>query len=124
MNRLPVGFIWLLNELKKWVVKRSRYLPAIKDNGIRLSLKLKKLIFSEMPMKKAGECPLPPMRRIWSTWLPVKRSCCKNQSHNFALELTRCNQLGVPYVVLHPGSHGGDGVEAGLERFTRGWIKQ
>jgi deoxyribonuclease-4 len=40
--------------------------------------------------------------------------------HNLALELTRCAQLGVPYVVLHPGSHGGDGVEVGLERFTRG----
>lgn len=39
---------------------------------------------------------------------------------NFALELARCDQLGVPYVVLHPGSHGGDGVELGLERFTRG----
>ena len=37
-----------------------------------------------------------------------------------ALEFERCHQLGVPYVVLHPGSHGGDGVEAGLERFTAG----
>lgn len=40
--------------------------------------------------------------------------------HSLALELTRCAQLGVPYVVLHPGSHGGDGVEVGLKRFTRG----
>lgn len=40
--------------------------------------------------------------------------------HNLVLELTRCAQLGVPYVVLHPGSHGGDGVEVGLERFVRG----
>lgn len=36
----------------------------------------------------------------------------------FASELTRCRLLEVPYVVLHPGSHGGDGVEAGLERFV------
>ncbi|WP_136809294.1 deoxyribonuclease IV [Desulfosediminicola flagellatus] len=36
------------------------------------------------------------------------------------LELERCSLLGVPYVVLHPGSHGGDGVEAGLERFVAG----
>lgn len=36
------------------------------------------------------------------------------------LEFERCHQLGVPYVVLHPGSHGGDGVEAGLERFVAG----
>jgi len=40
--------------------------------------------------------------------------------HNLALELIRCAQLGVPYVVLHPGSHGGDGVEVGLDRFIRG----
>ncbi len=39
---------------------------------------------------------------------------------NFALELERCGQLGIPYVVLHPGSHGGDGVELGLERFVAG----
>jgi deoxyribonuclease IV len=40
--------------------------------------------------------------------------------YNLAMELTRCDQLGIPYVVLHPGSHGGDGVELGLDRFTRG----
>jgi len=39
---------------------------------------------------------------------------------NFALELQRCEQLGIPYVIMHPGSHGGDGVQAGLERFTSG----
>jgi deoxyribonuclease-4 len=35
---------------------------------------------------------------------------------NLALELGRCAQLGIPFVVLHPGSHGGDGVETGLKR--------
>lgn len=35
------------------------------------------------------------------------------------LEFERCQQLGVPYVVMHPGSHGGAGVEAGIERFVR-----
>lgn len=34
----------------------------------------------------------------------------------FAEELRRCLQLGIPYAVIHPGSHGGIGVEAGLER--------
>lgn len=29
-------------------------------------------------------------------------------------ELNRCGQLGIPYVVLHPGSHGGAGEETGL----------
>lgn len=36
----------------------------------------------------------------------------------FANELIRCHQLHIPYVVLHPGSHTGDGVEIGLERFV------
>jgi len=36
------------------------------------------------------------------------------------LEFERCRLLGVPYVVMHPGSHGGDGVEAGLARFVAG----
>ncbi len=39
--------------------------------------------------------------------------------HAFAEELRRCHQLKIPYVVLHPGSHGGDGIETGLPRFTR-----
>ena len=33
-------------------------------------------------------------------------------------EFSRCAALGVPYVVMHPGSHGGDGVEVGLARFV------
>jgi deoxyribonuclease-4 len=37
----------------------------------------------------------------------------------FRAEIHRCAQLAIPYVVIHPGSHGGDGVEPGLERFTR-----
>ncbi|WP_456386860.1 deoxyribonuclease IV [Desulfolithobacter sp.] len=37
----------------------------------------------------------------------------------FADELVRCARLGIGQVVIHPGSHGGDGVEAGLERVAR-----
>ncbi len=37
----------------------------------------------------------------------------------FTAEILRCEKLGIPFVVIHPGSHGGDGVEAGLVRFTR-----
>jgi len=38
--------------------------------------------------------------------------------NGFVSELMRCRLLEVPYIVLHPGSHGGDGMEAGLERFV------
>jgi deoxyribonuclease IV len=34
----------------------------------------------------------------------------------FAHELERCAELGVPYLVTHPGAHTGSGEEAGLER--------
>jgi deoxyribonuclease-4 len=37
----------------------------------------------------------------------------------FGAEIHRCEQLGIPFVVIHPGSHGGDGVEEGVARFTR-----
>ena len=38
--------------------------------------------------------------------------------NSLVLELQRCDALGIPYVVMHPGSHGGDGEELGLERFV------
>lgn len=36
---------------------------------------------------------------------------------SFIGELQRCHDLAISYIVIHPGSHGGDGVEDGLERF-------
>jgi len=33
-------------------------------------------------------------------------------------EIHRCEQLGISFVVIHPGSHGGDGIDVGLTRFT------
>lgn len=36
------------------------------------------------------------------------------------IELERCEQLKIPYLVLHPGGHMGSGVEAGLARVAAG----
>ena len=36
----------------------------------------------------------------------------------FADELQRAAILGIPFLITHPGSHLGEGVEAGLERFV------
>lgn len=36
----------------------------------------------------------------------------------FSEELRRCAALGVEYLIMHPGSHLGEGIEAGLQRFT------
>lgn len=50
----------------------------------------------------------------------AKEELLEKSITNLVLELQRCEQLGIPYVVMHPGSHGGDGVDAGLARFTVG----
>jgi deoxyribonuclease-4 len=38
----------------------------------------------------------------------------------FVEELLRCAQLGIPYLVTHPGAHVGSGEEAGLSRIAAG----
>ena len=35
-------------------------------------------------------------------------------------DLARCHEAGVPYLVLHPGSHKGHGLPAGIERIAQG----
>jgi deoxyribonuclease-4 len=35
------------------------------------------------------------------------------------VEIERCGALGIPFLVLHPGSHVGSGEEAGLKRVAR-----
>lgn len=35
-------------------------------------------------------------------------------------EVERCSALGIPFLVLHPGSHVGDGEEPGLQRVVEG----
>lgn len=39
--------------------------------------------------------------------------------HSMQQELERAEQLGIPYVVLHPGSHLGQGVDAGLDKIAK-----
>lgn len=34
-------------------------------------------------------------------------------------ELTRCQALGIPWLIMHPGSHLGEGEEAGIARCSR-----
>jgi deoxyribonuclease-4 len=38
----------------------------------------------------------------------------------FVEEISRCMQLGIPYLVTHPGAHVGSGEEAGLRRVAAG----
>ena len=41
----------------------------------------------------------------------------------FADELRRCDQLGVPFLVTHPGAHMGSGEDVGLQRVAEGLIR-
>ena len=38
----------------------------------------------------------------------------------FVEELERCHEAGIPYLVLHPGSHKGTGLEQGIARIAQG----
>ncbi len=49
----------------------------------------------------------------------AKPELIKKSIAAFVEELHRCELLNIPYVVMHPGSHGGDGVETGLKRFVK-----
>ncbi len=48
-----------------------------------------------------------------------KREQAKKSVDAFVVELQRCAQLGIPQVVIHPGSHGGAGVETGLANVVK-----
>lgn len=43
----------------------------------------------------------------------------KKSIASLIIELERCEALGIPYLVLHPGSHTGSGIEACLERIAK-----
>lgn len=36
----------------------------------------------------------------------------------YFIEMDRCRQLGIPYLVMHPGAHTGSGYEAGIRRIA------
>lgn len=42
----------------------------------------------------------------------------KRSAEAFADEIDRCDLLGLPYLVLHPGAHMGAGIEAGIARIV------
>ena len=56
---------------------------------------------------------------------PYIINLCNEEKFEFSVnflteELNRCNQLGVKYLVLHPGSHVGLGIEKGIENIAKG----
>ena len=56
---------------------------------------------------------------------PYIINLCNEEKFEFSVnflteELNRCNQLGVKFLVLHPGSHVGLGIEKELENIAKG----
>lgn len=47
------------------------------------------------------------------------RALWEKSRDSFAEELERCDRLGVPYLVVHPGSHMGAGEETGIARVAQ-----
>jgi deoxyribonuclease-4 len=86
-------------------------------------LKAEEIDLFKKAHEKSGGMPVASHASYLVNLASGKDEMLEKSIHNFVLELIRCDRLGVPYVVLHPGSHGGDGIEAGLERFTRGLDK-
>ncbi len=50
------------------------------------------------------------------TW---KEELAEKSVAALAEELDRCHHLSIPWVVIHPGSHGGKGIQKGIERVIR-----
>jgi deoxyribonuclease-4 len=90
---------------------QRQWKPAeLKDEEVRL-------------FKKAwAERPLPVVSHAsyLINFATGKKELLEKSVKAFVLELQRCERLGIEHVVLHPGSHGGDGVEEGLARVVVG----
>ena len=70
--------------------------------------------------EKSGHIPVASHASYLVNLATDKNELLEKSIASLALEFERCDLLGIPWVVLHPGSHGGDGVEVGLARFVAG----
>ena len=64
--------------------------------------------------EKAGNMPVVSHASYLINLGSSKKEQAAKSVKSFTAELNRCDELNVPWVVIHPGSHGGDGLEKGL----------
>ncbi len=69
---------------------------------------------------ESGHMPVASHASYLANLATSKDELLEKSINSLVLEFDRCSQLGIPHVVMHPGSHGGDGVEIGLSRFVAG----
>ena len=68
--------------------------------------------------EKAGRMPVASHASYLINLGSSKKEQVEKSVAAFVDELNRCATLGIPQVVIHPGSHGGAGVEKGLANVT------
>lgn len=69
--------------------------------------------------KKWGEGPIASHNSYLINLASHKKEIQDKSIQAMAAEIERAVMLEIPYLVMHPGSHGGDGSEVGLERFVK-----
>lgn len=70
--------------------------------------------------KKTGLAPLIAHASYLLNLASADRTLRQRSILTLAFELVRSARLGLRYLVLHPGSHGGEGEKKGLERVVKG----
>jgi deoxyribonuclease-4 len=85
--------------------QRQWHAPPLTDEEIRL--------FREK-WEESGNIPVASHASYLINLGSAKEEQATKSVALFSEELKRCDLLGISQVVIHPGSHGGDGVEAGL----------
>ncbi len=67
---------------------------------------------------QAGQMPVASHNSYLINLANPKNEAAEKSINALIDELERCAALGIPYVVMHPGSHLGQGTEEGIRRFT------
>lgn len=68
---------------------------------------------------ETGICPVVAHTSYLLNLASPKDSLWRKSRDTLIVEMERCEALGIPWLVLHPGAHVGSGEEAGLARIAR-----
>ena len=98
------------NALQIFTTNHRRWLPGILD--------AKEIELYRSRWEESGRIPVA-AHAIYLINLAARDELIVSMSiAAFALELKRCAELAIPYLIMHPGSHVGKGTEAGLIDFV------
>ncbi|SPF48126.1 putative endonuclease 4 [Syntrophobacter sp. SbD1] len=94
------------NALQIFTTNHRRWLPA--------KLDARKIELYRSRWEESGRIPVA-AHAIYLINLAARDELIVSMSiAALALELKRCADIGIPYLIMHPGSHVGKGIEAGL----------